>query len=214
MFQVVLAADPHDNHSERELPIRSKIQMEIKISNTLDNRSGMLLLKLLLANAQLPVQVDLKGHRVTRVGRVRDVFEDLAVWEGGDILWKQAVVLGLEQEISSSSLGGIAEDMNSQYLTAFPNGFLVVKLEDLAGERDGKLSKFGKRFKELSIMGQVKLAVGAQQPATDDCRGGLDGINDESDIPRVKLGGSRGEHGRGRNLMSNEEPDPGPLACS
>ena len=156
MFQVVLAADPHNNHSEREFPIRPKIQMEIKISNTLDNRSGMLLLKLLLANAQLPIQVDLKRHRVTRVGRVRDVFEDLAVWEGGNIFWKQAVVLGLEQEISSSSLGGITEDMNSPYLTAFPNGFLVVKLENLAGERDGMLSKSGKRVEELSIVSQVK----------------------------------------------------------
>ena len=156
MFQVVLAANPHNNHSEREFPIRPKIQMEIKISNTLDNRSGMFLLKLLLADAQFPVQVDLKRHRVTRVGRVRDVFEDLAIWERGNILWKQAVVLGLEQEISSSSLGGITEDMNSPDLTAFPNGFLVVKLENLAGERDWMLSKSGKRVEELSIVRQVK----------------------------------------------------------
>ena len=148
MFQVVLAADPHDNHSEREFPIRPKIQMEIKISNTLDNRSGMLLLKLLLANAQLPIQVDLKGHRVTRVGRVRDVFEDLAIWERGNILWKQAVVLGLEQEISSSSLGGITEDMSSPYLMAFRNGFLVVKLENLAGEREmGCLANLGRELR-------------------------------------------------------------------
>ena len=79
MFQVVLAANPHNNHSEREFPIRPKIQMEIKISNTLDDRSGMFLLKLLLANAKFPIQIELKRHRVTRVGRVRDVFEDLAI---------------------------------------------------------------------------------------------------------------------------------------
>ena len=55
--------------------------------------------------------------------------------------------------------------------------------------------------------------MGAQQPATDDSRGGLDGINFDSDIPRIKLGGSRGENSRGRSLMSNEEPDLGPPAC-
>jgi len=130
--------------------------MEIKISNTLDNRSGMFLLKLLLANAKFPIQVDLKRHRVTRVGRVRDVFEDLAIWEGGNIFWKQAVVLGLEQEISSSSFGGITEDMNSPDLTAFPDGFLMVKLENLAGEGDGVGGKSGERVEELSIVSQVK----------------------------------------------------------
>ena len=56
--------------------------------------------------------------------------------------------------------------------------------------------------------------MGTQQPATDDSRRGLDGINFESDIPRVKLRGSRGENSRGRNLMANEEPNPGPPACS
>ena len=156
MFQVVLASDPHNNHAKGEFTIRTKIQMEIKISDTLENRSGMLFLELLLADAQFPIQVDLERHRVTRIGRVSDVFEDLAIWQGGNIFWKQAIVLGLEQEISSSSLGGITEDMNSPYLTAFPNGFLVVKLEDLAGERDGMLSKSGKRVEELSIVGQVK----------------------------------------------------------
>ena len=109
-----------------------------------------------MADALFLIQVDLERHRVTRIGRVSDVFEDLAIWQGGNIFWKQTIVLGLEQEISSSSLGGITEDMNSPYLTAFPNGFLVVKLVDLAGERDGMLSKSGKRVKELSIMGQVK----------------------------------------------------------
>ena len=156
VLQVVLAANPHNNHSKREFPIRTKIQMDIKISNTPDNRSGMLFLKLLLADVQFPIQVDLERHRVTRIGRVSDVFEDLAIWQGGNIFGKQAIVLGLEQEISSSSLGGITENMNSLDLTTFLNGFLVVKLEDLAGERDGMLSKSGKRVKELSIMGQVK----------------------------------------------------------
>ena len=56
--------------------------------------------------------------------------------------------------------------------------------------------------------------MGTQQPAAGDSRRGLDGINFESDIPRVKLRGSRGENSRGRSLMANEEPNPGPPACS
>ena len=56
--------------------------------------------------------------------------------------------------------------------------------------------------------------MGTQQPATDDSRRGLDGINFESDIPRIKLRGSRGENSRSRSLMANEEPNPGSPACS
>ena len=151
-----MASNPHDNNVKGEFTTRTKIQMEIKISDTLENRSGMLFLKLLLADAQFPIQVDLERHRVTRIGRISDVFGDLTIYQGGNIFWKETIVLGLEQDISSSSLGGITEDMNSPDLTAFTNGFLVVKLEDLTGERDWMFSKSGARVEELSIMCQVK----------------------------------------------------------
>ena len=100
MFQILLASDPHNNYAKGDITIRIKIKMEIKISDTPENRSGMLFLQLLLADVQFPTQVDLERHRGTRIGRVSDVFEDLAIWQGGNIFWKQAIVLGLEQELS------------------------------------------------------------------------------------------------------------------
>ena len=74
----------------------------------------MLFLELLLPTAQFSVQIEpSEGHGITRIGRVGDVFEDLAVREGCKILRKEAIVLGLEENISSSSFGGVTENMNS-----------------------------------------------------------------------------------------------------
>ena len=57
----------------------------------------MPLLELLLADSQLFVQVDpCQRNRVARVGSVGDVSEDLAVWKGFNIPWKEAIVLSLE----------------------------------------------------------------------------------------------------------------------
>ena len=99
------------------------------------------------------VQVDpCQRNRVARVGSVGDVSEDLAVWKGFNIPWKETVVLSLEQSISSSSFGGVTGDMDGPDLTSLPDGFLLVELEDLARERDRMLSKSGERIEQHSIM--------------------------------------------------------------
>ena len=113
----------------------------------------MPLLELLLADSQLFVQVDpCQRNMVARVSRIGDVSEDLAVWKGFNIPWKDTVVLSLEQSISSSSFGGVTGDMDGPDLASLPDSFLLVELEDLARERDRILSKSGKRVEQHSIM--------------------------------------------------------------
>ena len=62
------------------------------------------------------------------------------------------IVLSSEKNISRGPLGGITEDMNSPNFTAFPDGFLRVKLKDLGREGDRIDSKLGACVEERCIV--------------------------------------------------------------
>ena len=99
------------------------------------------------------VQVDpCQRNRVARISRIGDISENLAFWKRFHVLWKETIVLGLEESIGSSSFRGVTRDMDSIDLAALPDRLLLVELEDLVGERDRMLSKPWKRVEQHSIM--------------------------------------------------------------
>ena len=87
MPQVGLASGREKDLLEGEMTIITKVQGEIQISNAADGSSGMFLLELLLADPQsLQFVVDRTiRHQVIPVGRVGDVFKNLAFRKRGEI---------------------------------------------------------------------------------------------------------------------------------
>ena len=87
MPQVGLASSREKDLSEGKMTIITKVQRKIKISNTPNRGSGVLLLELLLADPQSLqfVMGSMIGHQVVPVGRVGDVFKNLAFRKRGEI---------------------------------------------------------------------------------------------------------------------------------
>ena len=87
MPQVGLASSREKDLSEGKMTIITKVQRKIKISNTPNRGSGVLLLELLLADPQsLQFVVGSRiRHQVVSVGRVGDVLKDLAFRKRGEI---------------------------------------------------------------------------------------------------------------------------------
>ena len=87
MPQVGLAPSREENLLERKVALITKVQGKIKISTTPNRGSEVLLLELLLADPQsLQFVVGSRiGHQVVPVGRVGDVFKNLAFRKRGEI---------------------------------------------------------------------------------------------------------------------------------
>ena len=98
------------------------------------------------------VQVDpCQRNRIARISRVGDVSENLAFWKRFHVLWKEAIVLGLEESIGSSSFRGVTRDMDSIDLAALPDRLLLVELEDIVREREiGCAANLGRELSSIA----------------------------------------------------------------
>ena len=87
MPQVGLVSGREKNLLEGKMTIITKVQRKIKIGNTPNRGSGVLLLELLLADPQsLQFVVGSRiRYQVVLVGRVGDVFKNLAFRKRGEI---------------------------------------------------------------------------------------------------------------------------------
>ena len=118
----------------------------------MNDSSGVPLLELLLADSQLFVQVDpCQRNRVARISRIGDVSEDLAFWKRFHVLWKETIVLSLEESIGSSSFRGVTRNVDSIDLASLPDSLLLVELEDFVREREiGCSANLGRELSSIA----------------------------------------------------------------